>query len=91
MELILAIDTSCDETSVAVTSGRKVISNIIVSQTALHAPFGGVYPTVAKREHDSKLKHAIALALQRAYISMTQLSAIARLLSPSSHFSRSTS
>ncbi len=82
MELILAIDTSCDETSVAVTSGRKVISNIIVSQTALHAPFGGVYPTVAKREHESKLKPAIALALRRAYISMTQLSAIAVTFGP---------
>lgn len=82
MELILAIDTSCDETSVAVTSGRKVISNIIVSQTALHAPFGGVYPTLAKREHESKLRPAIALALKRAYISMDQLSAIAVTFGP---------
>jgi len=82
VKLILAIDTSCDETSVAVTLGRKVISNIIVSQTALHAPFGGVYPTVAKREHESRLKPAIALALKRAYISMAQLSAIAVTFGP---------
>lgn len=82
MELILAIDTSCDETSVAITSGRKVISNIVVSQTALHAPFGGVYPTVAKREHESKLRPAIALALKRASVTMTQLSAIAVTFGP---------
>lgn len=65
--VILAIDTSCDETSVSVTQGRRVLSNVIFSQVTVHAPFGGVYPSLAKREHASKIDSAIALALKRGH------------------------
>lgn len=52
---ILAIDTSCDETSVAITSGRKVLSNVIYSQILLHKKWGGVVPSIAKRAHEERI------------------------------------
>ncbi len=78
----MAIDTSCDETSVAVTSGRRVISNVLFSQAKLHTPYGGVYPTIARLEHQTKIMPAIMLALKRARITMPQLSAIAVTFGP---------
>lgn len=52
---ILAIDTSCDETSVAITSGRKVLSNVVYSQILLHKKWGGVVPSIAKRAHEERI------------------------------------
>lgn len=60
---ILAIDTSCDETSVAVTSGRKVLSNIIYSQVLLHKKWGGVVPSIAKRAHEERIDFVVEKAL----------------------------
>lgn len=79
---ILSIDTSCDETSVAITNGFAILSNVIFSQVNYHAPFGGVFPTVAKREHESKILPAIHLALQRARLTMSDLAAIAITFGP---------
>jgi len=56
---ILAIDTSCDETSVAVTDGRKVLSNVIYSQVLLHKKWGGVVPSIAKRAHEERIDFVI--------------------------------
>jgi len=56
---ILAIDTSCDETSVAITSGRKVLSNVIYSQVLLHKKWGGVVPSIAKRAHEERIDFVI--------------------------------
>ncbi|MCA9370188.1 tRNA (adenosine(37)-N6)-threonylcarbamoyltransferase complex transferase subunit TsaD, partial [Candidatus Woesebacteria bacterium] len=53
--LILAIDTSCDDTAAAVTKGTTVLSNVIASQTQLHQPYGGVFPTVAKQAHKENI------------------------------------
>ncbi|HUW24228.1 MAG TPA: tRNA (adenosine(37)-N6)-threonylcarbamoyltransferase complex transferase subunit TsaD [Patescibacteria group bacterium] len=64
--IILAIDTSCDETSAAVTTGRQVLSNVISSQINLHKKYGGVYPALAKRAHLERIDHVIAEALKRA-------------------------
>lgn len=75
--LILAIDTSCDDTSAAVTSGVTVLSNIVASQTELHSPYGGVYPTIAKQAHQENIQPTIALALKRARVDWSQLSALA--------------
>lgn len=75
--LILAIDTSCDDTSAAVTVGVTVLSNVIASQTELHRPYGGVYPTVAKQAHRENLGPTIHLALQRARAGWDQIQAIA--------------
>lgn len=75
--LILAIDTSCDDTSAAVTQGQTVLSNIIASQTQLHAPYGGVFPTVAKQAHQKNIDPTIKLALKRARMSWEDIQAIA--------------
>lgn len=77
---ILAIDTSCDETSVAVLNGRVLLSNIVASQTELHKKWGGVVPMVARRAHEENLPKAINEALKRAkqkpsdieYVAVTQ-------------------
>lgn len=62
--LILAIETSCDETSVAVVrDGRVVLSNVIASQIATHAPTGGVVPEVAAREHIKVMMPVLRQAL----------------------------
>ena len=64
---ILGIETSCDETATAVVrDGREVLSNVIHSQVALHAPYGGVVPEVASRSHLRELPALLDLALERA-------------------------
>ncbi|NCN50936.1 MAG: tRNA (adenosine(37)-N6)-threonylcarbamoyltransferase complex transferase subunit TsaD [Candidatus Pacebacteria bacterium] len=74
---ILAIDTSCDDTSAAVVENNVVLSNIIASQTELHKPYGGVFPTVAKQAHKENIDRVIALALKRAHTLPTDLAAVA--------------
>ncbi len=74
---ILSIDTSCDDTSAAVTSGTAVLSNIVASQVELHKEFGGVFPTVAKQAHRERIKPVVELALKRAKLTTDQLAAIA--------------
>ena len=68
--IILAIDTSCDDTSIAVVEMKnrkiKVLSNIISSQEKIHKKYGGVYPTLAKREHAKNLPLALKKALKEA-------------------------
>ncbi|RJR24654.1 tRNA (adenosine(37)-N6)-threonylcarbamoyltransferase complex transferase subunit TsaD [Candidatus Microgenomates bacterium] len=63
---ILSIDTSCDETSAAVTSGRRVLSNVISSQVNLHKKYGGVYPALAKRAHLERIDAVVNEAFKRA-------------------------
>lgn len=65
---ILAVETSCDETSAAVTVGRKVVSNIIWSQIKVHKPWGGVVPNLARREHEKHLPGVIKQAIKQANI-----------------------
>lgn len=62
---ILAIDTSCDETSVAVTDGRKVLSNVIYSQVLLHKKWGGVVPSIAKRAHEERIDFVVEATLMK--------------------------
>ena len=67
MTLTLGIETSCDETSVAVVEdGRSVLSNVIHSQTDLHKDFGGVVPELAARDHLERLPAILDMALDRA-------------------------
>ncbi len=75
--LILAIDTSCDDTSAAVVWGQVVLSNVVASQTQLHKQYGGVFPTVAKQAHRENIEPVIQLALSRAEVTTAELSAIA--------------
>jgi N6-L-threonylcarbamoyladenine synthase len=74
---ILAIDTSCDDTSVAVTQSLTVLSNVVASQTQLHQQYGGVFPTVAKQAHLENIDPCIKLALKRAGLKWEQIDAIA--------------
>ncbi len=67
MTLTLGIETSCDETSVAVVAdGRRLLSNVIHSQVELHREFGGVVPELAARDHLERLPHILDLALEGA-------------------------
>lgn len=75
--VILAIDTSCDETSAAVTSGRRVLSNVVSSQINIHKKYGGVYPALAKRAHQQRIDSVVNEALKRAGLKENELSAVA--------------
>ena len=62
--LILAIESSCDETAASVVkNGRQVLSNVISSQIALHTIYGGVVPEIASRKHIEKINQVIEEAL----------------------------
>lgn len=75
---ILAIESSCDETSAALVSdGRKVLSNIVSSQIDIHERFGGVVPEVASRNHITAIDNVVNLALSRASCSLNDIDAIA--------------
>lgn len=75
--LILAIDTSCDDTAAAVTASSVVLSNVIASQTDLHRAYGGVFPTVAKQAHRENITRVVELALRRAGVTPSELAAVA--------------
>jgi len=80
--VILAIDTSCDDTSIAITCGMKVLSNIIASQTEIHRIYGGVYPLAAKLAHHELINPTYKQALKRAKIEPQQIDAIAVTYGP---------
>src|SRR6184192_2578586 len=83
MSLTLGIETSCDETSVAVVEdGRKTLSNVIHSQVQLHAGFGGVVPELAARDHLERLPGLLDLALQRAGATPSDIELIAATRGP---------
>ena len=75
--LILAIETSCDETAAAVVkNGREVLSNIISSQIELHKLYGGVVPEIASRKHIEKINQVIEEALTEAEVTLEDIDAI---------------
>lgn len=80
--VILAIETSCDETAAAITSGRRVIANVVFSQIDLHKKWGGVYPSLAKREHEAKIGTVVAKALKNARAKIEKIDAIAVTFGP---------
>lgn len=63
---ILAIETSCDDTCAAVLENERILSNVISSQTDLHAKWGGVVPDIAKRAHQERIMPVIAEALKKS-------------------------
>lgn len=78
MTTILAIETSCDETAVAVVrDGSELLANIVSSQVDIHRKFGGVVPEVASRRHVEKMTVLLEEALSRAQIEMEQVDAVA--------------
>ena len=81
--LILAIESSCDETAAAVVkNGREVLSNVISSQIALHTLYGGVVPEIASRKHIEKINQVIQEALDQAGVTLDDLTAIAVTYGP---------
>ncbi|MFA5449764.1 MAG: tRNA (adenosine(37)-N6)-threonylcarbamoyltransferase complex transferase subunit TsaD [Clostridia bacterium] len=75
--LILAIETSCDETAAAVTRGREVLSSVIASQIEIHRRFGGVVPEIASRNHILTIDGVVSDALLQAGVTLGDISAIA--------------
>ena len=81
--LILAIETSCDETSIAVLKdGKEVLSNIVSSQIEIHKEFGGVVPELASRHHIKNISAIMEEALETAKISMEEIDYIAVTYAP---------
>ena len=81
--LILAIESSCDETAASVVkNGREVLSNTIYTQIALHTQFGGVVPEIASRKHIEKINQVIEQALQEANVQLEDMDAIAVTYGP---------
>lgn len=75
---ILGIETSCDETAAAVVeNGRQMLSNVVASQAALHAKYGGVFPEVASREHIRTIHSVVEEALAQAHLELKDIDAIA--------------
>lgn len=75
---ILGIESSCDETAVAVVeNGRIILSNIVASQASLHAQFGGVYPEVASRQHLLNFPPVLEQALKDSHLELKDVDAIA--------------
>ena len=81
--LILAIESSCDETAASVVkNGRTVLSNVISSQIELHKLYGGVVPEIASRKHIEKINQVIEEALKEADVTLDDLDAIGSYLWP---------
>lgn len=81
--LILAIESSCDETAAAVVkNGREVLSNVISSQIDLHTLYGGVVPEIASRKHIEKINQVIEEALSQAKVTLDDITAIAVTYGP---------
>src|SRR5436190_18056792 len=84
---VLGIETSCDETAAAVVrrdlSGKgRILSNIVLSQTKAHAPYGGVVPEIAARAHVSHLDRLIGAALAEARLDLQSIDGIAATAGP---------
>ncbi len=80
--IILGIDTSCDDTGVGIVKDSEVMANVVASQTALHAPFGGVMPEQASREHLSVIGSVVDKALEEASLSLEEVNAVAATYGP---------
>lgn len=75
---VLGIETSCDETAAAVvTDGREVLSNVVLSQTEEHVPYGGVVPEIAARAHLEHIERVVDKAMREAGVGFDQLDGIA--------------
>jgi N6-L-threonylcarbamoyladenine synthase len=82
MATVLAIETSCDETGVAIVKNRQVLSNVVASQIETHRLYGGVVPEVASRQHLEGVNLAIAQAVTDANLTWSEIDAIAGTCAP---------
>ena len=79
---IIAFDTSCDDTSVAVLSGRSILSSVVSSQVEIHAQWGGVVPDIARREHEKNIPMVYEEALKKARLSMEDIDYVVATYGP---------
>lgn len=79
---ILAVETSCDETSVSIVRGGRVLSNLVSSQVRLHSEYGGVVPELATREHLRNFLPIAQAALETAGVKAAELDAVAATQGP---------
>ena len=79
---LLAFETSCDETSVAIIRDGAVLANLVSSQVALHSEYGGVVPELATREHLRNLLPMARAALKETNLSASQMDAVAATRGP---------
>lgn len=79
---ILAIDTSCDDTSVAISENNKILSNVFWSKIKTHSKWGGVVPLEARRQHEEFLKPVIDTALSEANITLDDIDMFAVTYGP---------
>lgn len=82
MAIILGIDTSCDDTGVGITQDGLVLANVVASQTAIHAEWGGVVPEKASREHLNVIEVVVEKALQEAKLELSDLDVVAATYGP---------
>jgi N6-L-threonylcarbamoyladenine synthase len=82
VKLLLGLDTSCDDTGVGVVRGRTVLANIVASQEALHAAWGGVVPETASREHLRVIDAVVNKALKTAGVTLDDLDGVAATYGP---------
>ena len=80
--MLLAFETSCDETSAALVHQGRVLANVVSSQARLHAEYGGVVPELAAREHLRNLPPVARAALRQANVSVAQIEAVAATQGP---------
>jgi len=80
--LVLGIESSCDETSVGIVKGRKLLANVIASSVQEHARFGGVVPEVASRAHLEAMQLVIQRALSESKVSLKDIDAVAVTAGP---------
>src|SRR5262245_16083730 len=80
--VLLAFETSCDETSAAVIRDGRVLANVVSSQIQLHAEYGGVVPELATREHLRNLLPVANAALREADVTTSRLDAVAATRGP---------
>jgi len=82
MKTILAVETSCDETAVAIVKNRNICSNVVASQIPVHQKYGGVVPEVASRQHLEMINLCITQAMEEAKLSWEEIDAIAATVAP---------
>lgn len=82
MACVLALETSCDETAVAIVRDRLVLSSVVSSQIAIHQSYGGVVPEVASRQHVETINLAIAQAFQQAQVTWSDIDGVAATCAP---------
>ena len=80
--IILSIESSCDETSVAVCQGREVLSNIVATQIEEHKKYGGVVPEIASRRHTEAISLVCDEAVKTAGITYSDIEAVAVTFAP---------